>query len=202
MMYNIKKRRCRMERFFSILLVLLTFVTVPEVKAADTITYSYPHIGGVAMDWCKTLGKGCGRPAANYYCRARGHLYAVSYAKDNNIGYTRVIKTGQICNAPGCDGFRYITCRRSSHPVPAPAVKGIKRFHYPKIGGVALDWCYKFGKKCGYTAANAFCKSRGYWKGTAGYEKRDNIGYTRIFRSGRICNAPGCDGFRYIDCKR
>ena len=159
-----------------------------------TVKIINPKVGGIALDWCKTWGHGCGAPAANYYCRVKGYLYAVDFAKDPHIGYTKILKTGQICNANFCDSFKYITCKVK--PVQ------FRRFHWPKYQGVALDWCYLWARNCGKKVADEYCKYRGYWKGALRYKKANNVGYTKIMRTGQICNANFCDSFEYIDCKK
>ena len=183
-----------------ILIVLATFgVGFGSQLIANTIvTYVHPKTGGVALDWCKTFSNGCGKPAADYFCKAKGHRWAVSFAREDNIGYTRIIKTGQICHNSTCDGFKYIKCRKKVLTVK----KTFKHFKWPKISGVALDWCYTYANGCGLKAANEFCKSKGYWKGAKSFAKEDNVGYTKIIRTGQICNNAGCDTFKYIDCKK
>jgi hypothetical protein len=178
-------------------LVVLAILGV-NAQAGSFITYIHPKVGGIALDWCKTWAHNCGKPAADYFCRVKGHRWAVSYAMDQDIGYTKILKTGQICNAPFCDSFKYIRCRRKA-PVLLPKVK---RFKWPKVGGIALDWCYTYAHGCGYKAANEFCKTRGYWKGVKSYAKENNVGYTKILRTGQICHNAGCDTFKYIDCKK
>ena len=178
-------------------LAIFGFGFSPQLSASTTITYVHPKTGGIALDWCKTFANGCGKPAADYFCKVKGHRWAISFAKENDIGYTKILKTGQICNAAFCDGFKFIKCRKKVIKVPH-----FKRFKWPKVGGVALDWCYTYGSGCGYKAANEYCKSRGYWKGVRSYAKENNVGYTRIIRTGQICNNATCDTFKYIDCKK
>jgi len=42
----------------------------------------------------------------------------------------------------------------------------------------------------------------GISKGVKAYSKENNVGYTKIIRTGQICNNAGCDSFKFIDCKR
>ncbi len=86
-------------------------------------------------------------------------------------------------------------------PVPGPRLRTFTR---PRIGGMRLDWCRRFGSQCGRPAANAFCRSRGY-RYAVSYAKANNIGRwtpTRVIGSGAVCAADYCDGFRYITCRR
>ncbi len=77
-----------------------------------------------------------------------------------------------------------------------------KTYPDPKIQGVRLDWCYKWGAECGAPAAKAFCVSKNLPL-VKGFAKAENIGVytkTKVFSSGQICAAPECDGFTYIKC--
>jgi len=192
---NINAREFIMMKLIASVVMMMGLGMMNSVFAAPTVTYTNPKASGVALDWCKTWATNCGKPAADYFCQRKGHKKSVLYSKENNIGYTRILKTGQICNFPGCDSFKYIKCKKKS-PVQ------FKRFTNPKYQGVALDWCYTWASNCGKKPANKFCKWKGYNKGVYRFKKRNNIGYTKIMRTGQICNSPGCDTYRYIDCKR
>jgi len=79
-----------------------------------------------------------------------------------------------------------------------------RTFHNPRIAGVRLDWCRRWGRQCGRPAANAFCRRRGYDR-ASGYRQAVDIGrwtQTRIITSGRICARNFCDGFSRITCVR
>jgi hypothetical protein len=181
-----------MKKLMIVMFIVMGLGVMSTATAGNTVVITHPKVGGVALDWCKTWAAGCGKPAADYFCKARGYGKAVSFKKEADIGYTRIMKTGQICNSPGCDSFKFIKCSKSNY----------KRFVRPKYQGVALDWCYTWASNCGTKSANEFCRSRGYPKGALGFKKENNVGYTKIMRTGQICNAPGCDSFRYIDCKK
>lgn len=184
-----------MKKLIGILLFMsIGLGAMSSAVAAPTHTFKDPKVSGVALDWCKTWATKCGKPAADKFCRVKGYNKSVAYKKENNVGYTRILQTGQICNSPGCDSFKYIRCEKK--PVR------FKRFTSPKYKGVALDWCYTWASNCGRKPAREYCKAKGYPKGVFRFKKKDNVGYTKIMRTGQICNSPGCDSFRYIDCKR
>jgi hypothetical protein len=87
----------------------------PTIKYFDCsdIKYDKPQYDGYRLDWCLTLGQGCGKPVADDFCETKGHNNATSYQIDDDIGETKVIGTGQICNISTwgrCDGFDYIAC--------------------------------------------------------------------------------------------
>ncbi|MGB8818695.1 MAG: hypothetical protein WCC66_12320 [Rhizobiaceae bacterium] len=75
--------------------------------------YVKPRHNGMRLDLCVNWGVGCGQPAANAYCQAKGWDHAATYSVANDIGATRptrLIGTGAVCDQGYCDGFRQITC--------------------------------------------------------------------------------------------
>lgn len=73
-------------------------------------------------------------------------------------------------------------------------------FAYPRVGGVPLDWCARWGVNCGWPAAHAYCRRRGYAR-AAGYTIY-SPGRTRIYATGQTCSGPVCRAFRSIRCYR
>ena len=73
-------------------------------------TYYQPSYKGYRLDWCYTWAMDCGDKPADAYCRYRGYHRAYALSKDDNIGSTKLIGTGQRCTHPNCDGFATITC--------------------------------------------------------------------------------------------
>jgi len=76
------------------------------------ITIRNPEVNGMALDMCKKWGKECGKPAADAYCRAHGYIGALSYKVEYDTPPTRVISTGQVCNASFCDRIVEVKCLR------------------------------------------------------------------------------------------
>ncbi len=87
---------------------MLNQCSTPQPVAGKT--FKNPKIGGVRLDWCRKWAKQCGGPAANQFCQDKGYDSAANWKKANNIGYTRVISSAQICDQPTCDGFKRIRC--------------------------------------------------------------------------------------------
>lgn len=85
----------------------------PEGRRFDN-----PLLNGRRVDWCREWATNCGAPAADLYCKKRGFYGAKSWAQAPNIGAqgqtTMCLGTGQLCQAPHCDGFSFISC--SYHP--------------------------------------------------------------------------------------
>ena len=86
-------------------------VPSPEPK----LTIDKPRYGDYRLDWCRYWAHGCGKPAADEFCRRHGFADSASFAQAPRIGTddpTAVIGSGQICNQRGCNGFATITCRK------------------------------------------------------------------------------------------
>lgn len=103
---------CDEEECDSFLKIVCTKADAEEDEPVESeeVTYSKPMAGGRRLDWCLTWGADCGKPAANYYCKKKGHETVVDFKLAENIGKTRIMKTGEKCTMPECDGFKYITC--------------------------------------------------------------------------------------------
>jgi hypothetical protein len=76
----------------------------------EVVRFNKPMAGSRRLDWCLTWATACGKPAADFYCAGKGYDNAVSFKIAADIGKTRILKTGQKCTEPGCDGFKYIDC--------------------------------------------------------------------------------------------
>jgi hypothetical protein len=79
--------------------------------AAEIVRINKPMAGARRLDWCLTWASNCGAPAANYYCKKKGYNKAVGFKIAENIFKTRILKTGEKCTQPDCDGFKYIDCQ-------------------------------------------------------------------------------------------
>lgn len=184
-------------RYYGFLIAFVAMFAAPTLSMAGTTVFYNPVYKGKRLDWCVNWAQGCGKSAADRYCRYRGFKKSVGHVKANNIGLskpTRLIGTGAICDQAMCDGFRKIKCFK-------PTVKKVK-FIRPKWQGKRLDWCVNWAQGCGKAAANKFCKAKGFTK-SYGFGKANNIGAshpTRLIGTGAICDQAMCDGFSVIGC--
>ena len=141
---------------------------------------------------------GCGKEAADLYCKHHGFQQASAFAKATDIGdkhKTRVMTTGAVCDQKICDGFAKITCVKPSNIV-------FQKPMHPS-GGNRLDWCLTWATDCGKPAADAFCKAKGHAQGSASFSKAVDIGdkhKTRVIGTGAVCDQKVCDGFAQITC--
>jgi hypothetical protein len=96
-------------------IALFLSVCLPHLSEAANPTYQNPKYNGYSLDWCKTFEHDCGKAAADMFCRKNGHLYALKFAKKNNMKVkTMCIGDHAVCDPRhhGCDSFRFITCKR------------------------------------------------------------------------------------------
>ncbi len=93
-------------------LLILPIMSVANAQQARR--FKNPDYNGVRIDWCLTWAQNCGKPAADHFCRLMGYRHSNNFGIAHDIGYTRVLKTNQICNKPFCDGFSYIDCASQS----------------------------------------------------------------------------------------
>jgi hypothetical protein len=76
-------------------------------------TFGKPKWKGYRLDWCVKPGTGCGKDAADLFCKASGFTKAIDFSPALKIGVqspTRMIGTNAICNTIICNGFQSITC--------------------------------------------------------------------------------------------
>jgi len=168
-----------------------------SLASAKTTSFYKPKWNGDRLDWCVNWAQGCGKQAANAFCKAKGYKNVTAFSMDPNIGAvqpTRLIGTGAVCDQGFCDGFKTVTCFK-----PNP----VAYFPKPKWKGDRLDWCLNWAQGCGKAAATAFCKVKGFTQ-AAGYWMDPNIGAvqrTRLISTGAVCDQGFCDGFKGITCK-
>jgi hypothetical protein len=194
-----------MPRFLGTFFVSALIAVVASHSArAEQQVFNNPQYKSLALDWCRTWGNDCGKPAADAFCAKQGFVSATAFPKADDVGVpTRIISTNQICDQPECDSFSKITCYK-----PDPVVDGddddsdgeAVTYNKPRAGGRRLDWCLTWGVNCGKPAADYFCKKRGHVEASA-FKIAENIGATRILKTGEKCTMPECDGFRYITCE-
>jgi hypothetical protein len=86
----------------------------PEVLSGeDKQTFAKPKWKDYRLDWCVKPGCGCGKDAADMFCKASGFTKATDFSPAMKIGVqapTRMIGTNAICNTIVCNGFESITC--------------------------------------------------------------------------------------------
>ena len=89
-------------------------VAMAGLAYAETKNFNKPmHPQGNRLDWCFNWAQGCGKQAADAFCKHHGYKNAAAFTKATDIGdkhKTRVISTGAVCDQKFCDGFGQIVC--------------------------------------------------------------------------------------------
>lgn len=154
-----------------------------------------PQVGPYGLAWCRYYWGACGQAAADAFCRTKRFSRAIDFARAPDIGGRAPVVTiddGIICGWNACDGFKHVTCDGEGSRFPEPRLDS----------GYRLDVCHTWGTGCGWAAAHAFCKTKGYAR-AAHYIVAPDIGKRdamQLIGSSEICGHPGCDGFKLVDC--
>ena len=74
--------------------------------------FAFPRFDNYRVDWCYKQHKGCGRRAANSFCRHIGYRRAKAYEKEAHVPATRTLGSQALCFGQACSGFSRITCYR------------------------------------------------------------------------------------------
>lgn len=190
----------RFLRILSTAVILAICFILPDSAAfAAAKKYINPIWGGDRLDWCFSWSAGCGKQAADAFCKAKGFDNAQGFSQAPDIGAvtpTRLISTGAVCDQNFCDGFSFIDC--------VSAAPTQQTFTKPKFKGNRLDWCFNWSVGCGEQAASAWCKSKGFAKASA-WAMASDIGAvspTRLIGTGAVCDQPFCDGFKWLVCQK
>lgn len=184
---------------------------------ASEQTFAKPKAGPFQIDWCLQYGSQCGKPAADKFCQTKGFVQSNDFVEAVDIGAstpTLVQGTGQVCNAPTCDGFTYVTCEKPDVPPPPPPGPpppapggGADEHEYfkPKLKGYRVNYCETKGAGCGQDAADSFCDAKGY-DDASDFEQSSPIPAgakkSRFIGNGKLCLGPGCYAFNSITCER
>jgi hypothetical protein len=183
------------------------YLPPPEVlKTATGATYTTPMIEDETgklgnLDWCLNWGSGCGKAAADAFCKFKGHGLADKFTKVDRLGHSVVLTDRKVCAQPHCDAFAAIACRASATEAP-PKSAGGSRFDWPMTaGGERLHACmYLPQSQCGWAPADAFCQNEGF-RTVADFDvKRGKIRSETWL--GDLCTKGKCRVFTQITCTK
>lgn len=176
--------------------VLFCFLLGVTGALAETKQYSKPRFQGKRLDWCFNWAADCGKPAANFFCKQMGYTSAKNYPIDHAPGSDTIVAgTGQICEQPGCDSFKSITCFRETQIIK-------KVFQYPKVNGKSIDHCLTAGGPCGKPTADFFCKMKQYESATTFTTKIDPNAPTVFIKTMVNCFPGSCRQITGIICQK
>ena len=74
--------------------------------------FSPPRFNNHLIDWCYDGQSGCGKIAANSFCRRMGYNHSINYRPAKNIGASKAIGNQKLCFGKSCRGFAVIDCLR------------------------------------------------------------------------------------------
>lgn len=70
------------------------------------------------------------------------------------------------------------------------------------VTGVSrLDWCWHHQRQCGKTAADLYCKAKGFQAASA-FAKDPGLNVTVSMGDKAVCKQGICDGFLSITCRK
>lgn len=83
---------------------------MPGDASGEGVRFVDPKVDGMPLDYCLEWGSGCGKPAADAWCRARGFAAASVFEVRTGSPPTRILSSGQICDMVFCDRIISLTC--------------------------------------------------------------------------------------------
>ena len=96
--------------------VVVMLILAALIVRAEQTKFDAPRANGYRVDACRSWGQGCGKEAADAFCRLNNFESASAFEIDPRIGSktpTMTIEDRKVCNQPQCDGFKSITCARA-----------------------------------------------------------------------------------------
>jgi hypothetical protein len=91
----------------ALLCSLILSLTAASATAGEVRNFFAPEIGGARLDACLAAG-GCGKPAADAFCKVQGYDRAVIFQRETSSA-TQAIDSGKTCTG-SCTAFRQVKC--------------------------------------------------------------------------------------------
>lgn len=76
---------------------------------ASVRNYFSPAWNGTRIDSCLGTGTGCGKPAADAFCKAEGYDKALLFQREV-VEISLSIGSDELCTSGSCTAFRQIKC--------------------------------------------------------------------------------------------
>ena len=93
-------------------------VALPAAAAnamSESRTYFAKSIYAERLELCSIAGTGCGKKAADAWCRHAGYTNAMSYLlvhSNRQAEREQLRNYGELCAQDACSGFLLVNCRR------------------------------------------------------------------------------------------
>jgi hypothetical protein len=91
------------------LTVAIVLITTPAAEASARNFFS-PVWNGNRLAACLSVSAGCGKAAADLFCKSQGYDDAVLFQREPSA-MTVAIGTGEICEGMSCTAFKQIKCQ-------------------------------------------------------------------------------------------
>lgn len=88
----------------------------------------------------------------------------------------------------------------SSMLLQMPADARERTFRNPTVGGYHLDYCREWAANCGWPAAHAYCRARGY-RSAIDFDWEEDNQVTRVINGGQVCDDEFCDRITWVTCR-
>jgi hypothetical protein len=159
-------------------LVLAASTAGPAFSAARN--YTDPTYLGDKIHSCLADRAGCGKVAADEFCKLEGFQSALTFKLEHNpdrIHTARVLNTGEILHSPDAQPFVSVKCWKPNDQPSAVmfGTEGVKQLAVPRTCDITAD--------CRKQAADHFCTEKGFALGASQYDV-----------------TPGDAAFRSISC--
>ena len=104
--------KMKLLKFGLIVSSALGVLVIANTAHTETRTFNNPMVEGYGLDYCREWAANCGMPAAQAYCESQGYDLAIDFRIVEDNQKTRVIETGQVCDADYCDRISQVTCQK------------------------------------------------------------------------------------------
>jgi hypothetical protein len=90
------------------IVIALALLGASQAQAA-TRSYFSPSDEGVRIGACLSGSAGCGKVAADAFCKKQGFTESILFARET-VASTRLIDTGQLCESGQCEALKRVKC--------------------------------------------------------------------------------------------
>ncbi|MGI9464332.1 MAG: hypothetical protein ACR2OM_10350 [Aestuariivirgaceae bacterium] len=105
-------------RYIRLQIALIAVLALPSTGAlalSESRTFFASKIYDDRPQLCNAAGTGCGKKAADTWCKQVGYEHAMSFlsAPDSKASARALrVGNGELCAQDQCNGFHFVKCRR------------------------------------------------------------------------------------------